>query len=369
MKEDVCFLYEDELSKDLDFLKEFENIYNAMGDSLSKKIFMNRIAFSMTREHSFMRNIIMDTKGGQKLYKYLNDVKDKEIYIYGAGKRGQRFALIFPEIEWSGFIDINKAGKIIHNIPIISIAEFCAKRNRVVVISNYEGYEEIKENLKKMNVDEEDIIVLSDYDKVNDTDMYFESACIGVSMDAEKYFVDAGCYDGKDIKKYMDKFFPNELNSKICAFEPDYSNYKICERELANFSRVRIYNCGLAEKHKKEFFISGGEGSRYDLQGDVQVQLVALDDILGNEDIGFIKMDVEGYEECALQGCKKIITTQYPMCAISVYHKRTDIWRIPKLLMQMNPNYIFYMRHYTMSYGDTVLYAVDKRKLNVEKLL
>ena len=71
-------------------------------------------------------------------------------------------------------------------------------------------------------------------------------------------------------------------------------------------------------------------------------------------------MDVEGYEEHVLLGAEKIIRNQHPVMAVSVYHKKADIWRLPGLLLEYNKDYCFYMRHYSAANGDTVLYAVDR---------
>ena len=73
-------------------------------------------------------------------------------------------------------------------------------------------------------------------------------------------------------------------------------------------------------------------------------------------------MDVEGYEEHVLRGAREIIHSQCPILAVSIYHKKSDIWRIPKLLLEINNNYSFYMRHYSAANGDTVLYAINSRE-------
>lgn len=79
-----------------------------------------------------------------------------------------------------------------------------------------------------------------------------------------------------------------------------------------------------------------------------------------DDTVGFIKMDLEGYEENALQGAKGIISNQKPVLAVSVYHKRWDIFRMPALLPAFNPEYRFYLRHYGTFLGDTVLYALNR---------
>lgn len=52
-----------------------------------------------------------------------------------------------------------------------------------------------------------------------------------------------------------------------------------------------------------------------------------------------------------------IIVTQKPKLAICIYHKPQDIIEIPKLLLEINPNYNFAIRHYSFYLSDTILYA------------
>ncbi len=54
-----------------------------------------------------------------------------------------------------------------------------------------------------------------------------------------------------------------------------------------------------------------------------------MDDYI-TERVTFIKMDIEGSEANALRGAEKIIRTYKPKLAISVYHKKDDLWTIPK---------------------------------------
>lgn len=67
---------------------------------------------------------------------------------------------------------------------------------------------------------------------------------------------------------------------------------------------------------------------------------------------------IEGAEYEALLGAKNTIKKYKPKCAISIYHKRCDIWEIPILLLSYNPDYKFYLRTYSFSGNDTVLYAL-----------
>ena len=69
-------------------------------------------------------------------------------------------------------------------------------------------------------------------------------------------------------------------------------------------------------------------------------------------------MDIEGAELEAIMGAKKIIQKYKPVLAISIYHKVEDIWSIPKMILEINPSYKFYLGHYSVTAAETVLYAL-----------
>ena len=73
-----------------------------------------------------------------------------------------------------------------------------------------------------------------------------------------------------------------------------------------------------------------------------------------------IKMDIEGAETEALKGAKMIIKRDKPVLAISIYHKPEDIIELPELISDIHEGYKFYLRHYSLSWYDTVLYAISE---------
>lgn len=88
------------------------------------------------------------------------------------------------------------------------------------------------------------------------------------------------------------------------------------------------------------------------------IEVFKLDDLLADESPSFIKMDIEGAESEALLGAEQIIKKYHPKLAISVYHKPEDIFRIPELILNYHKNYKFYLRHYSYTNSETILYAI-----------
>lgn len=76
--------------------------------------------------------------------------------------------------------------------------------------------------------------------------------------------------------------------------------------------------------------------------------------------IDFIKMDIEGHELAALRGAQTTIATDRPVLAISLYHRKQDLYEIPLWLAETFPFYGYYLDHYSMHQQETVLFAVPQ---------
>jgi FkbM family methyltransferase len=93
---------------------------------------------------------------------------------------------------------------------------------------------------------------------------------------------------------------------------------------------------------------------------------LAIDDFVeqkGLDRVDFIKMDIEGAEPRALLGAKRTIQRCKPKLAICVYHRKDDFYQIPAIINEIDPEYAFYLDHYTIHREETVLYALHKRAL------
>lgn len=88
------------------------------------------------------------------------------------------------------------------------------------------------------------------------------------------------------------------------------------------------------------------------------MQVTSIDEHFPDDEITFIKMDIEGAEIEAIRGAENVIRRCKPKLAISVYHKRNDMFEIPLLLHQMYPGYKFYLRQFSKALSETVLFAL-----------
>lgn len=76
--------------------------------------------------------------------------------------------------------------------------------------------------------------------------------------------------------------------------------------------------------------------------------------------ITIIKMDIEGAEYDAILGMKQTLR-QHPVLMVSMYHVVEDLFRLQLLIEELQPGvYDYYIRHYSPTVIETVLYAVPK---------
>lgn len=121
--------------------------------------------------------------------------------------------------------------------------------------------------------------------------------------------------------------------------------------------RLRVFPFALAEKAALRRFTEYGPDSRLEPEGSCEVRCVRLDDVLCGERPTLIKLHLEGGELPAVLGAERLITACRPRLAICL-HCRSDVLDIPAKLLEFWPGYRFYLRHYSSSITETVLYAL-----------
>lgn len=114
---------------------------------------------------------------------------------------------------------------------------------------------------------------------------------------------------------------------------------------------------GLSDREAEYLFHRAKDSSCFTESGEEIVRVTAIDEII-KEPVTFLKLDIEGAELSAIKGAEKTIRRDKPKCAVSIYHKPEDIWEIPALLLEYNPDYRLFIRHYTLLQYETVLYAL-----------
>ncbi len=175
-------------------------------------------------------------------------------------------------------------------------------------------------------------------------------------------FVDGGAYDGDTFRALS---AASLQVSDWIAFEPDLANFSklsITARAAAA-TRARLFPCGLGRTTEDLFFSDGeGAGSHITASSDTssQIRVVSLDEVAPGLNPTFVKLDVEGSEAHALLGMRRILIASRPYCAVSVYHKPSDLWELPALIREIIPEADFYIRQHGYNGFDTVLYVIPR---------
>lgn len=182
--------------------------------------------------------------------------------------------------------------------------------------------------------------------------------------------IDCGAFNGNSSL-----FFASCVgkSGKVYAFEPIPNIYLNLQENLSNFpdlqERIHIKNLGVSSQKGVLRFRRSGAASRIDPNGDIEVEVVTIDDFVESHQlrhISLIKMDIEGYEKQAISGAIKTIKRFRPKIMICVYHLAEDMVAIPEMILRITPWYKLYLRHHASHDGELVLYGVPKRHHAIE---
>lgn len=171
---------------------------------------------------------------------------------------------------------------------------------------------------------------------------------------ADEVFVDIGGYDGYTSLEFI-KRCPDYKS--IHFFEPENNNMLLAKNNLAPFKNIIFHPMGLSDRKQTLKFMAGGSTSMVSEFGDIEIHLDKLDDIV-NDEVTFIKMDIEGGEGDAIEGAKNCIIKNHPRLAVCVYHKSDDFFKIPEQILSIRDDYTIYLRHYTEGVDETVMFFI-----------
>lgn len=244
-------------------------------------------------------------------------------------------------------------------IPIISPAEAEAKyKNAVFMIGTADFYQEIREEILEFGVKSDDIYGYYDMTGVEISGkQYFDDFFL---PQKEEIVIDAGMYRGETLEEFID--WNKGLGySKIIGIEPDKENYAEAQWlvEHKKLKDIDIRNVGIGSTCMEiKFKANGNSGSHFDENGNESVMVESIDSMVGSENVSYIKMDIEGFELEALKGAKNTIQRCHPRLLVCLYHKPEDVIEIPQYILELDSSYKFYVRIYSNTYMETLLYAL-----------
>lgn len=173
-------------------------------------------------------------------------------------------------------------------------------------------------------------------------------------------FVDCGAFDGDSIRAFLSRR-PYQ-GDRIVAIEPDpYNAERLRQSLAASKTECRVVDVALGERFGSHPFKAiGTAGSSLDKDGQMAVDVRALDYVLAGETPTRIKMDIEGAELPALRGAIRTLQQHKPAMAVCIYHRTEDLWEIPAFLKMVVPEYDLFNRRYGEDCWELVCYAVKR---------
>lgn len=170
---------------------------------------------------------------------------------------------------------------------------------------------------------------------------YFDGKLVHCSPD--EVFVDLGGYIGDTVLSFINTYGKYK---RIYTYEIMPSVMEQLKANTAELANIEARSKGAGDKPGVMYVSEGAHDSANTLSesGETSVEVVRIDDDI-TEPVTFIKMDIEGSEQAAIRGCERHIREEHPKLAICTYHNNTDIWKIPRMIHEMDSSYKFYMRY------------------------
>lgn len=353
-----------------------KQMFSILEDEQSRFIFEKKRAYNSSGNICYIADIVErylpefggDIYNKEKINLMLEQLENKKnIVLFGGGIRCVRLIreLCSRNIKIVAVIDNdkNKQGSSIDGIPILSFDEINIKKVDCFIItpSKEDVINQLYSQIIQGGGYPENIIRYQDYlvSKLEEI-QYFDSDII--KFQKQEIFCDVGAHNLETSIKFWKKCTASGTEEvKVYAFEAIPEYFMRCKdiRDQYEHLNIHLYNAAVWNENTKLHFIRDGQASRVARDTyDVEVEAVTLDSCLVNDKVTFIKMDIEGSEQQALQGAKEIIRLNKPKMAISVYHRKNDLIEIPLFIKRLVPEYKLYLRHYSNSPSETVLYAV-----------
>lgn len=352
------------------FYKDILKIYDALSDEESKSLFKVRLQTSLTKKNSLYylyQELIKINRAGNlddliSIIKSNMDFQKENIVLFWSNAK---LSLLMYELFRDfnvklSFICINENNTSeaeILGIPIISEDELVNINQdfQIVIGARTKKLKNIKNRLIAKGLKADNIKLRY----TTWTPQYFENDLFTPSE--HEVFVDGGAYDLETTQDFI-SWCGGKFDA-IYAFEPDPKNYAKCmsirNKNDELIRKCHIINAGLwSESTCLHFSNDANEKSKISQVGEMMIVATNIDTVLSGKPATFIKLDVEGSELEALKGAKDTITKHKPRIAVCIYHKDEDIIDIPLYILSLNPEYKFFIRHYSTWFSETVLYAL-----------
>jgi FkbM family methyltransferase len=204
--------------------------------------------------------------------------------------------------------------------------------------------------------------------KVFDCVQYFEHA----PLSPGDVIINCGVADGWELPYYLSVIGES---GRIHCIDPTGTTYlspfaRACFE--ANRDRVELIETAVMDfEGKGAARIKGNMAFVRPATGplaadEAELPCTTLDTLVRQRNIDridLIKIDIEGCEMPALRGMLETIRRFRPSLALSVYHRPTDLWEIPHLILQTVADYTVMVESYCYNRSETIAYLIPRERL------
>ena len=163
-----------------------------------------------------------------------------------------------------------------------------------------------------------------------------------LNLGDDEIYMDLGAFNGDTVTEFLSNV---SSYGKIYAAEPDIKNFTKLENNIQHLRNIECLNVCISDNCGEITFSKhGGRNGNADKKGNT-VKCMTVDSILEENDVTYIKFDVEGLEKESIDGAKNTIKRCKPKMLVSCYHRSEDIFAIPLQIMSIRDDYKVYIRH------------------------
>lgn len=187
-----------------------------------------------------------------------------------------------------------------------------------------------------------------------DKDEAFKSI---LRLGSDEVYVDLGAYNGDTIDEFLK--YTNGSYRRIVAFEPNPKNFAKLKAHCGNMARTDLWQLGAYSRNTVLTFNNKAGRNSAIAESGAETRVATVDSVLCGMAASYIKADVEGADTEALMGMKNTLQAFKPKLNFAAYHRFEDIFNLPILIKQMNPDYKIFLRHHPyIPAWDTNLYCI-----------
>lgn len=177
-----------------------------------------------------------------------------------------------------------------------------------------------------------------------------------LNLTSAETYIDIGAYRGDTVDKFL-SFCGGKYKNIICA-EPDGKTFLKLTEHCADLENFLAINAAVTGKDGETGF-DDAHGRQSHIGGSKMIPSVSLSTLCAKEIPTYIKIDSEGCEYDILKSSGEFLSNFKPKLNIAAYHKSEDVFQLPLLINEANPDYKIYLRHHPyIPAWDTILYCV-----------